>query len=105
MNDLEVRARDAGGQSHDAAVPVSNSKRLAQLESALAHLAPYGGVSFAPLRIRHWRGEAFNGFFVRIDASTWALHVGDCRYVWLDVERDLDGLLPSEAVRAMRPRA
>ena len=82
----------------------SNRERLAQLERALARLTP-DGTTLAPAHLRAWRGEAFNGFFIRIDASTFALHVGDGRYVWLDAEHDLDGLLPGEAVRQMRPRA
>jgi hypothetical protein len=82
---------------------VSNRERLECLERALARLTPFGA-TLAPVRLRAWRGEPFNGFFIRIDASTLALHVGDGQYAWLDVERDLDGLLPGAAIRQMRPR-
>jgi hypothetical protein len=81
----------------------SNAERLACLESALGRLTPFGA-RLAPVRLRAWRGEAFNGYFLRIDASTLALHVGGGQYVWLDVERDLQGLLPSKAIRQLRPR-
>jgi hypothetical protein len=83
---------------------VSNRERLAQLERALARLSPHGA-TLAPVRIRAWCGEAFSGYFVRIDARTLALHVGGGQYVWLDVERDLEGLLPRAAVRQLQPRA
>jgi hypothetical protein len=90
-----------------AVAPVSSRERLEHLEHlerALARLTPFGA-TLAPVRIRAWRGEPLNGFFVRIDASTFALHVGDGHYVWLDLEHDFDGLLPSEAIRQMQPRA
>ncbi len=105
MGKLEFSASFASGQSPRAASPaISNGERLAQLERALVRLTPFGA-ALAPVRLHAWRGEPFNGYFVRIDASTFALHVGNGHYVWLDLERDLNGLLPDEALRQMRPRA
>jgi hypothetical protein len=88
-----------------AASPMlTNRERLGRLEQMLARLTPLGA-ALAPARIWEWRGEAFSGYFVRLDASTFALHVGDGHYVWLDLERDLAGQLTSEAIRQLRPRA
>jgi hypothetical protein len=81
-----------------------NRERLAQLEHALERAMPGGGAGRTAVHIRAWHGEPFSGFFVRLDASTWALHVSRGRYVWLDIERDLSGLLPPEALRQMLPR-
>jgi hypothetical protein len=99
---LSAGARDGQAlAAGDAAI--SRGERLAQLERALVRMTPYGA-RLAPIRIRAWRGEAFSGYFLRLDRSTLALHVGGGQYVWLDVERDLDGLLPGEAIRQLRPR-
>ncbi len=79
-------------------------ERLTKLETALSQRVP--GVGFArPVEVRDWSGDAQQGFFVRIDAATFALHVGRGTYVTLDVERDLNGVVPSEARRLVLQRS
>jgi hypothetical protein len=83
----------------------TDCERLARLQSALARLMSAGVSMCAPVEIREWRGESFNGVFVHIDASTCALHVGRGRYLLLDIQRDLNGVRPSEATRLVLQRS
>ncbi len=57
------------------------------------------GVSLAePVEIHEWAGDARRGRFVHIDHATCALHVGRGQYITVDIQRDLNGETPSEAM-------
>lgn len=49
-----------------------------------------------PLQILEWDGQARQGKFVQLDAQTVVLHVGRGAYVRLDIQRDLNGVVPPE---------
>jgi hypothetical protein len=49
-----------------------------------------------PSEIIEWDGGARQGKFVHLDEATCALHVGRGTYVVLDVQRDLNGVVPPE---------
>lgn len=75
------------------------------LEKAVARLSLAGISMPAPVEIRRWSGEPFVGCFIQLDPTTWALHIGRGRYVTLDIDRDLNGVVPSEAKPMMLQRS
>ncbi len=70
---------------------------VGDVRAAVARLAARGDVMPDPEQVVEWNGEARQGRFVHLDADTCALHVGRGTYVRLDVQRDLNGLVPPEA--------
>jgi len=63
---------------------------------AVERLALCGEIMPAPLQVVEWDGEARQGKFVQLDEKTCALHIGRGTYVRLDVQRDLNGIVPPE---------
>ncbi len=80
-------------------------KRTADLVAAVERLRSAGFSLCAPVRVWEWSGDARYGSFVRIDAATWALHVGRGSYITVDIERDLNGVSPNEAQACMLGRS
>ncbi len=85
--------------------PAIVRERLHDLEAAVARLVSAGAPFKAPVEFREWHGEACQGCFVNLDAGTCALHLGRGRYVALDIQRDLNGVMPREARRVMLRRS
>ena len=75
------------------------------LRSAVDRLRSSGVALWAPVEIHEWTGDARFGRFVHIDHATCALHVGRGRYITVDVQRDLNGVLPHEAAQLMLCRS
>ncbi len=78
--------------------PACSHPRYGGLRSAVDRLIS-AGVSLAePVEIREWTGDARRGRFVQIDHATYALHVGRGQYLTVDLQRDLNGETPAEAM-------
>ncbi len=69
---------------------------LADVRAAVARLAARGEIMPTPQEIVEWDGEARQGKFVQLDDHTCALHAGRGSYVRLDIQRDLNGVVPPE---------
>lgn len=70
---------------------------LVDIRGAVERLAQRGEIMPAPLEVIEWKGEARQGKFVQLDEITCALHTGRGTYVLLDVQQDLNGIVPPEA--------
>jgi hypothetical protein len=70
---------------------------VGEIREAVARLAERGEIMPAPLQVLEWDGEARQGKFVQLDDKTCALHTGRGTYVRLDIQRDLNGIVPPEA--------
>lgn len=69
---------------------------LLEVREAVGRLAARGETMPLPQQVLEWNGEARQGKFVQLDANTCALHMGRGIYVRLDVQRDLNGVVPPE---------
>jgi putative chitinase len=67
-----------------------------EIRAAVERLAARGTVMPLPLEVVEWNGEARQGKFVQLDEKTVALHTGRGTYVRLNVQRDLNGVVPPE---------
>jgi putative chitinase len=70
---------------------------LKEIGDAVARLAARGEIMPLPQEVVEWNGEARQGKFVQLDERTCALHQGRGTYIRLDVQRDLNGIVPPEA--------
>ncbi len=70
---------------------------MLEVRSAVERLAQRGEIMPAPLEVIEWNGEARQGKFVQLDEVTCALHIGRGTYMRLDVQQDLNGIVPPEA--------
>jgi predicted chitinase len=70
---------------------------LKEVGDAVARLAARGEIMPLPQEVLEWTGEARQGKFVQLDHNTCALHLGRGTYIRLDVQRDLNGIVPPEA--------
>jgi hypothetical protein len=66
------------------------------VRDAVERLAARGEIMPEPAQVVEWNGEARQGKFVQLDERTCALHMGRGTYVTLDVQRDLNGIVPPE---------
>lgn len=69
---------------------------VGEVREAVARLAARGEIMPSPLQVIEWDGEARQGKFVQLDDATCALHMGRGTYVRLDIQRDLNGIVPPE---------
>jgi hypothetical protein len=69
---------------------------MQEVRLAVERLATRGQTMPLPLEFVDWNGEARQGKFVQLDERTVALHTGRGSYVRLDVQRDLNGVVPPE---------
>jgi len=83
----------------------ARDKRNADLIAAVERLRSAGFSLCTPVRVWEWSGDARCGAFVRIDAATWALHIGRGSYVTVDIQRDLNGVSPNEGQACMLCRS
>jgi hypothetical protein len=67
-----------------------------EVRDAVERLALRGEMMPVPVQVVEWNGEARQGKFVQLDEHTCALHMGRGTYVRLDVQRDLNGIVPPE---------
>lgn len=69
---------------------------VAEVQDAVEQLAVRGEILAFPTQVLDWSGEARQGKFVQLDERTCALHIGRGLYVRLDIQRDLNGIVPPE---------
>ena len=82
-----AKSREASGSARDF---------VQEVRDAVERLAVRGEIMPDPLAVTEWNGEARQGKFVQLDENTCALHMGRGAYVRLDVQRDLNGIVPPE---------
>jgi predicted chitinase len=70
---------------------------MQEVRDAVERLAARGEIMPPPVTVIEWNGEARQGKFVQLDEHTCALHMGRGTYVRLDIQRDLNGIVPCEA--------
>lgn len=70
---------------------------LQEVRDAVDRLALRGENLAYPLQVTDWNGEARQGKFVQLDRDMCALHAGRGMYVRLNIQRDLNGVIPPEA--------
>lgn len=92
-------------KSSISASPAVAHARYRGLQSAIERLSSAGIAFVNPVQICEWNGDARVGRFVHIDATTCALHLGRGSYVTLDIQRDLNGVCPDEALRCLLSRS
>jgi hypothetical protein len=83
--------------AHDRALSDPGRDVLKEIGDAVARLAARGEIMPLPQEVIEWNGEARQGKFVQLDDRTCALHQGRGTYIRLDVQRDLNGIVPPEA--------
>ncbi len=69
---------------------------LQEVRDAIERLSSRGEIMVHPTQVADWNGEARQGKFVQLDERTCALHMGRGVYVRLDIQRDLNGVVPPE---------
>ncbi len=69
---------------------------IAEVRDAVDRLALRGEMMACPTEVLDWNGEARQGKFVQLDERTCALHMGRGVYIRLDIQRDLNGIVPPE---------
>ncbi len=79
-----------------AALGAAARDLVGEVRVAVERLAARGEVMPLPVQVIEWNGESRQGKFVQLDAETCALHMGRGIYVVLDVQRDLNGVVPPE---------
>jgi putative chitinase len=82
--------------AHLRAVNASARDLVREVREAVERLAACGEIMPAPVAVIEWNGEARQGKFVQLDDATCALHMGRGTYVRLDIQRDLNGIVPPE---------
>jgi hypothetical protein len=95
---------DSAGRGIASSAPIPHP-RLSGLQSAVNRLTSAGASLAPPREIREWTGDARSGQFVQIDATTCALDVGRGCYITVDIQRDLNGIIPNEAKRCILCRS
>jgi hypothetical protein len=83
--------------AHARALSDAGRDVLKEIGDAVARLAARGEIMPLPQEVVEWNGEARQGKFVQLDERTCALHQGRGTYIRLDVQRDLNGIVPPEA--------
>ncbi len=83
--------------AHARAMNAAGRDLLKEIGDAVARLAAVGEIMPLPQEVIEWNGEARQGKFVQLDGNTCALHQGRGTYIRLDVQRDLNGIVPPEA--------
>jgi hypothetical protein len=83
--------------AHARTINAAGRDFLREIGEAVERLAARGEIMAPPLTVIEWNGEARQGKFVQLDDDTCALHLGRGTYVRLDVQRDLNGIVPPEA--------
>lgn len=83
--------------AHARALNDAGRDLLKEIGDAVGRLAARGEIMPLPLEVLEWNGEPRQGKFVQLDDRTCALHQGRGTYIRLDVQRDLNGIVPPEA--------
>jgi hypothetical protein len=83
--------------AHARALSDSGRDLLKEIGDAVVRLGERGEIMPLPQEVVEWNGEARQGKFVQLDERTCALHQGRGTYIRLDVQRDLNGIVPPEA--------
>ncbi len=83
--------------AHIRALDAAGRDLVKEVGDAVARLAERGENMPPPQEVIEWNGEARQGKFVQLDSNTCALHQGRGTYIRLDVQRDLNGIVPPEA--------
>ena len=78
---------------------------LQEVRDALERLAARGETMTDPAKVLEWNGEPRQGKFVQLDDRTCALHMGRGIYVRLDIQRDLNGIVPPEGKNIVLKRS
>jgi hypothetical protein len=83
--------------AHARAMNAAGRDLVKEVGDAVARLASHGEIMPLPQEVIEWNGEARQGKFIQLDDNTCALHLGRGTYLRLDVQRDLNGIVPPEA--------
>ncbi len=87
---------DRQHQAHMQRLTAAAANTLDAVCDAVERLSALGSPMPAAVAVIDWDGEARQGKFVQLDNRTCALHIGRGTYLRLDIERDLNGVVPPE---------